>query len=172
MRTRGLGLLAVGFQLETVVLMCEQGLVGVEDRRGVPPIVVLEWSDNFVAHISLSGITRCVEAVHVAVPKSQVESGLDVSLDLGVMMRGLPRRELVASVETLQGMLVIPQLLPEFDRLRTFFLPRVIWDAHIVVLRDHRGLKLNRGLTLGSRLAQMLVGHRQSLFLHAMSPED
>ena len=68
MRTRGLGLLAVGFQLETVVLMCEQGLVGVEDRRGVPAIVVLEWSDDFVAHEGLGGITRFVKAVHVAVP--------------------------------------------------------------------------------------------------------
>ena len=108
----------------------------------------------------------------MAVPKAQVESGLDVGLDLGVMVRGLPRRELIASVETLQSMLFIPQLLPEFDRLRAFFLPRETRDAHIVVLSDHRGLKLNRGLTLGSRLAQMLVGHRESLFLHAMSPED
>jgi len=35
----------------------------------------------------------------------------------------LPCRELIASVETLHGMLVIPHLLPEFDWLRTFFLP-------------------------------------------------
>lgn len=108
----------------------------------------------------------------MAVPKAQVESSLDVCLDLGMMMRGLPRRELAASVETLHGMLVIPQLLPEFYRLRTFFLPRETRDAHIVVLGDHGGLKLYWGLTLGGRLAQMLVGHRESLFLHSMSRED
>jgi hypothetical protein len=88
------------------------------------------------------------------------------------MVRGLPRRELVASVEALQGMLFIPQLLPEFDRFGAFFLTRETRDTHIVVLGNHRGLKLYRGLTLGSCLAQMLVGHRESLFLHAMSPED
>lgn len=108
----------------------------------------------------------------MAVPKAQVESCLDVGLDLCVMMRGLPRRKLAASVETLHGMLVIPKLLPEFDRLRTFFLPRETRDTHIVVLGDHGGLKLYRGLTLGCRLAQMLVGHRESLFLHSMSRED
>jgi len=130
-----------------------------EDRRGVCTIVILEWSNDFVAHVGLSGRSRSVETVHVAVPKAHVEGGLDVCLDLGVMMRGLPCRKLAASVETLHGMLVIPQLLPEFDRLRTFFLPRETRDSHIVVLGNHGGLKLYWGLTLGGCLAQMLVGH-------------
>jgi hypothetical protein len=167
-----LRLLPVGLQLESVVLMGQGGLFGLDDCRRVHAIVVLEWSNDFVAHVRLSHRPRCVEPVHVAVPKAHIESGLDVGLDLGVMMRGLPRRELVASVETLHGMLVIPQLLPKFDRLRTLFLLRETRDAHVVVLGNHRGLKLYWGLTLCGSLAHVLVGHRESLFFHSMSRED